>query len=230
MPEQAARLLRGGESARAGGRSALRDLALRHALPERPDLLDLQRADIAEYLPNDILAKVDRMSMAHGLEVRAPFLQPAVAELALGLPAPLRLARRQTKRLLRELARRVYGSAVADAPKQGFSIPVHAWLRGPLRDMAEDLLSHAALDGIGTIDPAAVGAVWREHLSGARSWGFEVWGLMVLSAWHRTRVARAPRPASGPSPARRQIPFGDCSPRPGRTDDLGEETREGRRA
>jgi asparagine synthase (glutamine-hydrolysing) len=206
LPEDAARLVRG-ESAAAAARAALRDLARRHDLPERPDLLDLQRADIADYLANDILAKVDRMSMAHGLEVRAPLLQPALADFALGLPAALRFGGGPTKRLLRELARRVYGSPIADAPKQGFSIPIHAWLRGPLRDQAEELLSPAAIDPIGAIDPAAVGAVWRDHLSGARSWGFEVWGLMVLSAWHRARVAHPPRSSAAAAPQRREIPF-----------------------
>jgi asparagine synthase (glutamine-hydrolysing) len=206
LPEDAARLVRG-ESARAAVRSALRDLALRHALPERPDLLDLQRADIAEYLPNDILAKVDRMSMAHGLEVRAPLLQPALADFALGLPAPLRLAGGQTKRLLRELARRVYGNAIADAPKQGFSIPIHAWLRGPLRSLAEDLLAPTALEPIGAIDPLAAATVLRDHLSGTRSWGFELWGLMVLSAWHRSRVAHPPRQAPDAAPPYREIRF-----------------------
>jgi asparagine synthase (glutamine-hydrolysing) len=229
LPEDAARLVRG-ESARVAVRSALGDLARRHALPERPDLLDLQRADVADYLPNDILAKVDRMSMAHGLEVRAPLLQPALAELALGLPAPLRLAGGQTKRLLRELARRVYGNTIADAPKQGFSIPIHAWLRGPLRGQAEDLLSPAALDPIGVIDPAAVGDVWRDHVSGARSWGFEVWGLMVLSAWHRARVARPPRPVSGAAPPRREIPFAASSTVSGARTGLAEGGRDRRRS
>jgi asparagine synthase (glutamine-hydrolysing) len=206
LPEDATRLVRG-ESARAAARSALRDLALRHGLPERPEPLDLQRVDIAEYLPNDILAKVDRMSMAHGLEVRAPLLQPAMADLALGLPAPLRLGGGATKRVLRELARRVYGDAVADAPKQGFSIPIHAWIRGPLRGLAQELLSPAALEPIGALDPQAVGGVLRDHLSGAMSLGFEVWGLMVVSAWHRSRVVRPPRALAGAPPPRREIPF-----------------------
>jgi asparagine synthase (glutamine-hydrolysing) len=207
LPEQAEGLVRG-ESARAAVRSALGELARRHGLPERPDLGDLQRADIAEYLPNDILAKVDRMSMAHGLEVRAPFLQPALAELALGLPADQRLGSAgPTKKLLRELARRVYGPPVADAPKQGFSIPIHAWLRGPLRGVAEELLSPEVLAPIGAIDPLAVGAVLRDHLSGARSWGFELWGLMVLSGWYRSRVVHPPRVPAGTPPPRREIPF-----------------------
>jgi len=192
LPGDAARLLRPEASKRAA-RGALRALAERHGLPARPDLGSLQLADIAEYLPNDILAKVDRMSMAHGLEVRAPFLQPEVANFALSLAPEHRcLASGRPKRLLRELARRLYGPEIADAPKQGFSIPVHRWLRGPLRATAEDLLSVESLRPIEELDAFAVRRVWEAHLSG-RSHGWEVWGLMVLSAWHRARVQSRPR-------------------------------------
>jgi len=191
LPAQAASLLRL-EAAREATRGTLAELAERHGLLERPDLTDLQRADIAEYLPNDILAKVDRMSMAHGLEVRAPLLQPEVAQFALSLPPELRCGiSGRPKRLLRELARRTYGPEIADAPKQGFSIPVHRWLRGPLREVAEDLLSEGSLQPIAELDSAAVRRVWQLHLSG-RSLGWEVWGLMVLSAWHRVRVRTRP--------------------------------------
>ena len=207
LAEEAARLLRS-EPAREAARSALSDLARRHGLPGTPDLGDLQRADICDYLPNDILAKVDRMSMAHGLEVRAPFLQPAMAEFALGLPPAWRCPRNgPTKRLLRELARRTYGDAVADAPKQGFSIPIHAWLRGPLRECAEELLRPDAIEPLGALDPQEVARVWRAHVSGARSWGWEVWGLMVASAWHHRRVISPPRPVAGDTPPRREIPL-----------------------
>jgi asparagine synthase (glutamine-hydrolysing) len=212
LAEEAARLLRTG-SARAAARTALSRLAAARGLSGHPDLADLQRADISEYLPNDILAKVDRMSMAHGLEVRAPFLQPAMAEFALGLPADWRCPPNgPTKRLLRELARRVYGNAIADAPKQGFSIPIHAWLRGPLREVAEDLLSPGAVEALGVLDPGEVARVWRAHVTGRRSWGWEVWGLMVLSAWHRGRVVSPPRPVAGEVPPRREIPLARSSP------------------
>jgi asparagine synthase (glutamine-hydrolysing) len=153
------------------------------------------------------------MSMAHGLEVRAPFLQTAVAEFALALPDHLRCATRgQPKRLLRELARRIYGPEVADAPKQGFSIPVHRWLRGPLRETAEALLEDTALRAIDELDARAVRRVWREHLAG-RSHGWEIWGLMVLSAWHQARVrTRPPVPAGGSLLERREIPFRQTEP------------------
>ena len=85
------------------------------------------------------------------------------------------------------MARRTYGPEIADAPKQGFSIPVHRWLRGPLREAAEDLLSESALRSIDELDAAASAACGSEHLPGGR-YGWEVWGLMVLSAWHRARV------------------------------------------
>ena len=176
LPREAARLLRP-EAARAAAAGSLRALVTRLGLPRDPTLSDLQRADVAEYLPHDILAKVDRMSMAHGLEVRAPFLQPAVAELALSLPAELRCGiTGRPKRLLRELARRTYGPEVADAPKQGFSIPIHQWLRGPLRDTAEELLSENALRAIDVLEPSAVRAVWQDHLAGRRSHGWSSGG------------------------------------------------------
>jgi len=214
LPGEAERLLRT-DTAREAARGALRALAARHGLPSRPDLTALQFADIAEYLPNDILAKVDRMSMAHGLEVRAPFLQPQVADFALSLPADLRCrVRGRPKRLLRELARRLYGPGIADAPKQGFSIPVHRWLRERLRDVAEDLLSPASLDPIAELDGAAVRRVWKDHLSG-RSYGWEIWGLMVLSAWHRSRVRSRPGPATAVEKlVRRRIPHEGSGVRP----------------
>jgi asparagine synthase (glutamine-hydrolysing) len=212
LPREAAGLLRP-EAAREATTGALRALVSRLQLPGDPTLADLQRADVAEYLPNDILAKVDRMSMAHGLEVRAPFLQPEIAELALSLPAELRCGiRGRPKRLLRELARRTYGDDVADAPKQGFSIPIHQWLRGPLRDTAEDLLSENALRSIDVLEPAAVRTVWHDHLAGRRSRGWELWGLIVLSAWHRTRVATRPGPPAARPVERREIPALDGRP------------------
>ena len=153
------------------------------------------------------------MSMAHGLEVRAPFLQKAVAEFALALPDDLRCSLTgKPKRLLRELARRTFGSEIADAPKQGFSIPVHRWLRGPLRETAEELLAAPALRSIEELDAGAVRQVWREHLAG-RSYGWEVWGLMVLSAWHRARVqTRPPRPVTRGAVERRDIPLRPVEP------------------
>ena len=199
LPSDARRLSSGALRGLAG--DALARLAAGHGLPQRPTLRQLQIADVQEYLPNDILAKSDRMSMAHGLEVRAPFLDPDLAEFALRLPDALKLAPAGAgKRILRRLAHRTYGAQVSGAAKQGFSIPVHAWLRGPARPLVEDLLSEKALDDIPRLDAAAVRAAVTDHMTGRRSYGFELWGLMVLSAWHRRFVRDTYPIPSGPSP------------------------------
>ncbi len=212
LPSGAARLLRR-EDAKATARGALAALAARHGLARAVDLGALQRADVRDYLPNDILAKVDRMSMAHGLEVRAPFLQPALAAFALSLPAPLRCGMTgRPKRLLRELARRLYGGIVADARKQGFSIPIHGWVRGPARALALDLLSPESIRRIDALDAAEVARVVADHMAGRRSLGWEVWGLMVLSAWHRARIEAPPRPLTATANlVRRDVPLREAS-------------------
>src|SRR5206468_3335027 len=122
-----------------------------------PTLSDLQRADLREYLPNDILTKVDRMTMAHGLEARAPFLIPSVVEYGLQLPERFKMQLLgKPKRVLRELAIALYGQRIGNAKKQGFSIPVHRWLRGPARNLMESLLKPSELAAVGLLDTACV--------------------------------------------------------------------------
>jgi asparagine synthase (glutamine-hydrolysing) len=192
LPGEAAMLLSSPED-RATAARVLHDLAAAHHLAPRPTLGALQRADVADYLPNDILAKGDRMTMAHGLEARAPFLNPALAHYALALPAHLKVGRTgTTKRVLRELVRSRFGAGIAGGAKQGFSIPVHAWLRGTGRALLEDLLSDSSLARIPELDRRAVRGVVDAHMAGARSLGFELWGLMVLAAWHRRHVQSEP--------------------------------------
>jgi asparagine synthase (glutamine-hydrolysing) len=200
LPSEAQDLLSTAEP-RSSAPGVLARLASAHGLPAHPSLRQLQLADLAEYLPNDILAKSDRMSMAHGVEVRSPFLDPSLADFALRLPSALKVSRSgKTKRILRELARRAYGLDIAVAPKQGFSIPVHAWLRGPGRPVVEDLLSPRSIASIPTLDPAMVSSVVAAHMSGHRSLGFELWGLAVLAAWHRIFVQQRVTLPSGPAP------------------------------
>jgi asparagine synthase (glutamine-hydrolysing) len=208
LPREAARLLRD-QKAAAMAALSLQELSERHGLAAAPSLVDLQRADTSDYLANDILAKVDRMTMAHGLEARAPFLVPAVAEYGLALPEALKLRPfGRPKRILREIARRIYGPVIADARKQGFSIPVHRWIRGPLRPMAEELLSRHRLAAIGILDAAAVLQAKDRHMAGEVQLGFELWGLMVLVAWHRVRIEAAPLLAGRPELRRMTIPLG----------------------
>ncbi len=180
---------------------ALERLAAAHGLSERPSLRALQTADATDYLPNDILAKSDRMSMAHGLEVRSPFLDPELAAFALRLPAALKATRwGASKRVLRELAMRKYNVEAGRGAKQGFSIPVHEWLRGPARPIVEDLLSAQSLSSVPLLDAKGVSRAVAGHMSGRRSYGFELWGLAVLVAWHRAYVQTPAHIPNGPQP------------------------------
>jgi asparagine synthase (glutamine-hydrolysing) len=200
LPDEASSLL-ADPTTKIKVESVLADLAEAHGLPARPSLRQLQTADTADYLPNDILVKGDRMSMAHGLEIRSPFFDPDLAEFALRLPASYKTGLRgNTKRILRALAKKSYDVEVAHAPKQGFSIPVHKWLRGPGRPLVEDLLSPASISSIPFLDANGVSRVVRSHMSGWRSYGFELWGLAVLAAWHRRYIQHRPPVPEGPLP------------------------------
>jgi len=194
LPAEAAALVQPGE-ARAMVLAAIPDLARRTGLRPPVGVRRLQLVDVAEYLPNDILAKVDRMGMAHGLETRAPFLDHELASWTLRLPEHLAVGPRgELKALLRAAAREIFGPSIADRAKRGFSIPVHAWIRGPLSELVRDLLSPRSVASLGVLDPARVTSVLEDHMSGRRQLGFELWGLAVLVAWHRMRVARPPDP------------------------------------
>jgi len=188
MPAHAAQLS-ASPDVRAAALGSFDWMATRHHLGAHASLGELQRADIGDYLPNDILVKSDRMAMAHGLEVRSPFLNGSIAEFALRLPAKLKAGLSgHGKRVLRELAGRGYGVDIAHARKQGFSVPIHAWLRGPARALAEDLLSTTSVGCVDVLDADAVQRALRQHMDGRRSYGFELWGLMVFVAWHRQHL------------------------------------------
>lgn len=186
--------------------SILDDLAAQNGLADSVSLEALQRADIREYLANDILVKVDRMTMAHGLESRAPLLSPDVAAIGLSLPEHLKATPRGGKLVLRHLASQRIGADVGQARKQGFSLPIHDWLRGPGRSLVLDKLSSEAVRATGVLDVPAVLAVRDAHLSGNQFYGFELWGLMVLTEWWRSR-AQSPRfqPADAASVSRHRL-------------------------
>jgi asparagine synthase (glutamine-hydrolysing) len=179
----------------------LERLISEHQMPASPALRDLQRLDALEYLPNDILAKVDRVTMAHGLESRAPFLSPEVAEFGLALPEALKLQwSGRPKRVLRSLASATLGPEIGAANKKGFSIPVHRWLRGAMRDSLEASLGTEAIAGLPFLDAKAVAALCDQHVSGRAQLGFELWGLMALSAWWRQVSAPAATNSSRSTP------------------------------
>jgi asparagine synthase (glutamine-hydrolysing) len=139
--------------------------------------------DAATYLPDDILVKVDRASMAVSLEARAPLLDHRVLEFAWSLPTQLQFQGERGKRLLWEILLRYVPRGLVDRPKVGFGIPLDSWLRGPLRDWAEALLEPARLAREGYFNPGPVRAYWEDHLSGRRQRHYYLWDLLMFQAW-----------------------------------------------
>lgn len=159
------------------------------ALPSGLAPLDHMRLfDTIAYLPDDILTKVDRASMAVSLEVRVPLLDHRVVEFAWSLPPSLNGAENQGKRLLRRVLYRRVPRALIERPKRGFAPPVGAWLRGPLRDWAEELLDPARLTE-GGIDARPIRALWSRHLSGAVNEQYRLWAVLMHEAWRRRWLA-----------------------------------------
>ncbi|SME93600.1 asparagine synthase (glutamine-hydrolysing) [Tistlia consotensis] len=154
-------------------------------LAERfPDpLARMQLLDLTTYLPGDVLAKVDRASMAVGLEVRVPLLDARVVEFAWALAPRFKLRGGRGKWLLRQVLRRHLPARLIERPKQGFSVPIGGWLRGPLRDWAEALLDERRLAGEGLLDPAPVRALWTDHLAGRVEGQYPLWTALMLQAW-----------------------------------------------
>jgi len=139
--------------------------------------------DTVTYLPDDILAKVDRASMSVALEVRVPLLDHRVVEFAWSLPPRMRLRGDTTKWLLREICYRHVPRALVERPKMGFAVPLDTWLRGPLRDWAESLLDETRLAEEGLFQPDAVRAAWTHFLDGRDNAQHGIWGLLQAQAW-----------------------------------------------
>ena len=139
--------------------------------------------DQLSYLPDDILVKVDRASMAHSLETRAPFLDHRLVEWAWRLPLHQKIRGGQTKWLLRQVLYRHVPRELVERPKQGFAVPLAAWLRGPLRDWAEALLAPARLHAEGYLAAAPIAQAWSEHLSGRHDRAPELWDVLMFQAW-----------------------------------------------
>lgn len=150
-----------------------------------PQLARLQDVDFAPYLADDLLTKTDRMSMAHSLEVRVPYLDAHVAQLALALPSSAKVRGLAKKRLLRSVAATLLPREVARGAKRGFSIPLAAWLRGPLLPMARDLLAPAALARGGVLDPAPVARLLDEHVARRDDHSRALWGLLSFVLWQK---------------------------------------------
>jgi asparagine synthase (glutamine-hydrolysing) len=162
--------------------------------------------DLLTYLPDDILTKVDRATMAVSLEARCPILDHRVVEFALRLPREYKTAGANTKIILKNVLARHVPRALFERPKQGFALPIGLWLRGPLRSWAEDLLDPTTMRADGLLDPAPVWQKWVEHQSGRRNWQYALWNVLMFQEWRRRWVDRGERVLRCPDPSNEHPP------------------------
>lgn len=143
----------------------------------------MMETDAMTYLPDDVLVKVDRAAMAHSLETRAPFLDKDVIELSSRITLSSKLDKHRGKVVLRECLARYLPRPLFERPKQGFSVPLDAWLRGPLRPWAEELLDPARIEGDGYLNAEPIRHVWARHQASQLNAGHQLWSVLMFQAW-----------------------------------------------
>jgi asparagine synthase (glutamine-hydrolysing) len=195
LTAEAQRLIAGGDAeARLG-----RHFARLQALPWNAQMMHF---DFETYLPEDILTKVDRMSMAHSIESRVPLLDNHVVELAARVPAGLKIRDGRRKHILKQAAAGLLPAGILSRPKQGFAVPISEWFRGGVRELFSDVLLSSRARQRGYFEPRFVERLVREHVAGRRDHSPRLWGLVVLELWHRlyidSRQSLSGRPSGRP--------------------------------
>ena len=167
-----------------GGHEPLSVLTNNRAIVESLSAVEqMMYFDARSYLPDDILAKVDRATMAVSLESRAPLLDHRVVELGWRVPMSMKIRDGVGKIALREVLYRHVPRSMVERPKMGFSVPIAEWLRGPLAEWGGDLLSEQRIRNAGFFEPRAIGRAWQEHQTGSRNWEEPLWAALMFEAW-----------------------------------------------
>jgi len=169
------------------------DVVLKGIEPNIPNIADeldfenvitqMMAMDTLHYLPDDILVKLDRAAMGVSLETRVPFLDHRVIEFAWTLPLSMKIRSGQGKWILRQLLNKYVPSSLTERPKMGFSLPIDKWLRGPLKDWAEDLLDEKRLIREGYLNAVPIRKKWLEHISGKHNWQHQLWDILMFQSW-----------------------------------------------
>jgi asparagine synthase (glutamine-hydrolysing) len=170
----------------------------------------MMRFDAETYLPDDVLTKVDRMSMAHSIESRVPLLDNRVIDFACSLPAPMKIKEGRRKHILKEVAATLLPEHILNRPKQGFAVPLNVWFRGGLTELFADTLLSSQAVSRGYFDTAFVRQLIGEHIAGKRDHALRLWQLVVFERWHRAYVDAHPSgsglPISAPAVPSEAIP------------------------
>jgi asparagine synthase (glutamine-hydrolysing) len=190
-----------GEFLEAAGRADAGTVLLRaFAASDAPDLIDRTLdVDVNNYLPDDLLVKVDIATMAHSLEGRSPLLDHRLMEFCASLPSHMKLRGRVKKYIFKRAVRDLLPPEIVDRPKMGFGVPLDHWFRRELRDMAYDLLTGPRARARGYFRPETVERLLGEHVQGGRSWHYQLWNLLMLELWHRMFIDD--RPVAAPASA-----------------------------